>query len=63
MAPLLLIECKKGDEEAEGQVMGYNHFIGAPFVAVARKGAAYLIHPERLDFIPSYPQLMEKICP
>src|SRR5690242_1968972 len=34
--PLLLIECKEGklSESAINQVLGYNHFVEAPFVAV-----------------------------
>ncbi len=60
--PLLLIECKEGDVTAadEQQVLGYNHYIQAPFVAVAGKDGARLIFPQRVPFIPSYPQLMER---
>ncbi|GAB5411984.1 MAG: hypothetical protein ChlgKO_10980 [Chlamydiales bacterium] len=41
LVPLLLIECKaiKADRKALEQVMGYNHFVGAPFVAVVSKEA------------------------
>lgn len=63
LIPLLLIECKKGQEEAEAQVMGYNHFVQAAFVAIAQGEEVTLIHPHRCSFIPSYAQLLERICP
>lgn len=39
LEPLLLVECKaiKADRKALEQVMGYNHFVGAPFVAVVSR--------------------------
>jgi hypothetical protein len=38
--PLLLVECKKEDgsiEEAKRQVIGYNHYVKAYFIAVANE--------------------------
>jgi hypothetical protein len=60
--PLLLIECKEGEAggEAIAQAMGYNHFVQAPYVAVAGRGGTQLVHPQRLPFLPSYAQLLEK---
>ena len=42
--PLLLIECKADgfSTKAQRQLMGYNHFIRAPFVALAHRGGIYL---------------------
>lgn len=65
LVPLLLLECKavRLKQAALQQVAGYNHYIGAPFIAVANaehffmgwrdlKGASHTI-----DFLPSYAQL------
>jgi len=61
--PLLLIECKRGraDKNAKAQVMGYNHFLQAPFVAIAGEKQICLVHPEELSFLPPYSQLMERV--
>lgn len=63
--PLLLIECKEGKskEGAEPQVLGYNHFVQAPYVAVANEIGVNLIYPEFLSFLPTYKQLIDHICP
>ncbi|MDX8431236.1 MAG: type I restriction enzyme HsdR N-terminal domain-containing protein [Candidatus Algichlamydia australiensis] len=41
LLPLLLVECKAehADRKAIEQLMGYNHYVGAPFVAVVSKTA------------------------
>ncbi|MBS0629920.1 MAG: type I restriction enzyme HsdR N-terminal domain-containing protein [Verrucomicrobia bacterium] len=62
--PLLVIECKEGQvgDEAREQVLGYNHFIQANFVAIAGENCVELVYPEHLCFLPSYSQLMEYLC-
>ncbi len=62
--PLLLIECKEGrvGEEAASQVLGYNHFVQAHYVAIAGETEVLLIHPQKVSFLPSYPELMERVC-
>lgn len=62
--PLLLIECKEGNlkEEAATQAVGYNHFVGAPYIALAGEGMVRLIHPQKLSFLPSYHELLEHAC-
>lgn len=60
--PLLLVECKEGDQDAEPQVLGYNSFIKAPFVAIARENEVHLLYPEKLPFLPPYSQLMEQVA-
>lgn len=62
--PLLLIECKEGDagQDALEQALGYNHYVQAPYVALAGKTGAFLIHPERISFLPKYAELVEMAC-
>lgn len=62
LAPLLLIECKEGDwsKEAEAQALGYNHYVRAHFVALAGKKRVELIYPERVPFLPTYSELLER---
>lgn len=62
--PLLLIECKEGDlsQDASEQALGYNHYVQAPYVALAGKAGAFLIHPERISFLPKYSELVEMAC-
>ena len=62
--PLLLIECKEGrwNEGAKDQVLGYNHFVGALYVALSGENLVELIHPQSLSFLPPYSQLLENIC-
>lgn len=66
--PLLLIECKQGaiDEGAMDQVLGYNHFIQAYFVAVANDVELRLGHYNSdlknydfISFLPTYHQLID----
>lgn len=63
LAPLLLIECKEGEfgDDAKAQVIGYNHYIQAPFVALAGLGKIELIHPVEVSFLPTYSQLVERL--
>ena len=62
--PLLLIECKEGklSESAKEQALGYNHFVGAVYVALAGENQLELVHPVAVPFLPHYSQLMERIC-
>lgn len=62
--PLLLIECKeKGiGKTAADQVLGYNHFVRAAYVAIAGKDCVKLIYPQKLDFLPKYSELLEHVC-
>ncbi|HSX03994.1 MAG TPA: type I restriction enzyme HsdR N-terminal domain-containing protein [Rhabdochlamydiaceae bacterium] len=61
--PLLLIECKEGKVEngAIEQALGYNHYVQASYVAVAGSDGIQLVHPQKVPFLPSYPQLIEKL--
>ena len=61
--PLLLIECKEGllNSDAEQQVLGYNHFVQAPYVALANERGPELIFPKRLDYLPSFSQLIAQL--
>lgn len=63
--PLLLIECKedKITPMAKSQVLGYNHYVQAFFVAIAGKNAIQLIYPQELDFLPHYDEMLEVTCP
>lgn len=70
--PLLLIECKECPsmaEEAKQQVIGYNYFIKACFVAVAYpNGAEWGYYDSKMQtykfssVIPSYPRLMQAVA-
>lgn len=59
LSVLLLIECKEGriTDEAAKQALGYNYFVGAPFVALAGMDGVQLIYPQKLPFLPSYQEL------
>ncbi len=66
--PLLLLECKQGtlSEDALNQVIGYNHFIKAPFVAAVNLSEVQLRVYDRTEnqyifcsFLPSYKELMQ----
>ncbi len=61
--PLLLVECKEGkvSREAIEQALGYNHYVKAPYIAVAGSDGVQLIHPQKVLFLPSYHQLLEKL--
>lgn len=66
LAPLLIVECKESaslEEKAWQQVLGYNHFVGAPFLAVAHPEGVRIGYssPQGLCFLsglPSYSQLL-----
>lgn len=70
--PLLLIECKECPslaKEAKQQVIGYNYFIKACFVAVAYpNGAEWGYYDSKMQtykfssFIPSYQRLMQAVA-
>ena len=63
--PLLLIECKRGkaSKKALDQLIGYNYFVKAPFIAVAdseeiiTKSCTRQDSPDR-RFIPMYQDLL-----
>jgi hypothetical protein len=68
--PLLLVECKKGDldQKAIDQLLGYNHFVKAYFVALAnlqQRCLGYynktLQKYEFISFFPSFEQLINII--
>ncbi len=64
LIPLLIVECKAVDlsPRVEAQVLGYNYFIGAPFVAIVSKVGAKTFWQEAggiksVFFLPSYEQI------
>ncbi len=66
LLPLLILECKAENLglRAEQQVLGYNYFICAPFVAIASQKGAKLFWQEEsvmksVPFLPSYEQLLQ----
>lgn len=61
--PLLLIECKAGEMgfDAEQQALGYNHYVQAPYVALANQAGPQLIFPQKVPFLPAYHQLIERL--
>ena len=68
LIPLLLVECKaeKIDESASAQALGYNGFVGAPFVCLVNGSRAKTIWMEQgrmasVDFLPPYAQLLGKL--
>lgn len=70
--PLLMIECKATDLSAKAidQVKGYNHYVNAPFIAVANSSEiksfwfnAKEKRYESINFLPSYKQLIEAVKP
>lgn len=67
--PLLLIECKERGltQAAREQVIGYNHFVGAPYIGIAaQEGIEIGRFDSRSDnfrfisYIPSYLSLVEE---
>lgn len=61
--PLLLVECKAGklSQKAAHQAMGYNYYLGAPFVCLVGEdelqfGSASL---EKVDTLPTYSELIQ----
>jgi len=69
--PLLLIECKAVplDEGSFRQVVGYNYFIRAPFIAVANADELMLGWRDpsgelmSIPYLPSYEELITVISP
>jgi len=69
LKPLLMVECKaiKLDHKALEQVAGYNHFVGAYFMAIANEKEFVLFWKnssgkfEKIDFLPNYLQLVSSI--
>ena len=66
--PLLLIECKQEKEKkgALDQLMGYNHFVKAAFIAVASAEEILFGYSEKdsyrfISFIPAYSELVKAI--
>jgi hypothetical protein len=69
LKPLLLVECKAVvlTTEAENQLFGYNLQIGAPFLCLVNDAEIKTIWQEQnsmrsISFLPSYSQLIEKVC-
>ncbi|HEY5259230.1 MAG TPA: type I restriction enzyme HsdR N-terminal domain-containing protein [Rhabdochlamydiaceae bacterium] len=61
--PLLLIECKQEalNAKALDQVMGYNYYVGAPFVAVVN--GTHIVMNQGLSTLPSYQELIRRVNP
>lgn len=67
--PLLLVECKESISlvsEAKRQMMGYNFFLKAPFLALAYpEGEEFWFEGTEgwrsLSYLPSYPQLVASV--
>lgn len=67
LRPLLVIECKESEtlaDKAWQQVLGYNHFIGAKFLAVAHPKGELFGYPASLGFsslpyLPAYSDLVK----
>jgi hypothetical protein len=64
--PLLLVECKQYDltDRHFEQLLGYNHYVGAPFVAlINEREIRFRYETEKktvyLSFLPLYSQLLE----
>ena len=72
LTPLLLIECKRGGvgPSALDQVIGYNAFVNAPFIAVAGRNEVYLgaFDPVQKKYLlkrhlPTYQELITWLKP
>jgi len=65
--PLLMIECKEGElsDAAIDQVIGYNHHVGAYFVAVANLEEMRFFDAQRKCYsaLPSFMELMQWFKP
>lgn len=60
--PLLLIECKQAEltDEALDQVIGYNHYVKAPYVAIVNGSDIRFLHGQsELSRLPSFLELVE----
>lgn len=74
LVPLLLIECKAGPFTARGwrQLLGYQHHIGAPFIALVTKTGCYFhalsaesskTQPVCLNMLPRCDSLLSMLRP
>lgn len=71
LSPLLLIECKAvplGSKELR-QVIGYNHFLKAPFIALTNQSEKklgwfdpLLLDYKFIDYFPTYSELINSLC-
>lgn len=64
VVPLLLIECKEGllSEEALHQVISYNFYVKAPYVALVNQSQVRFRYQQvELARLPPYAELMEKL--
>ncbi len=62
--PLLLMECKESllSQEALEQVISYNFYVKAPYVALVNQSQVrFRYQQEELARLPSYQELMEKL--
>lgn len=60
LKPLLLIECKKRlSQEAMDQVLAYNQFVQAPYVAIVdRSQIRFRFADHEVDYLPMYDELI-----
>lgn len=67
LVPLLIIECKAVPitQKSLSQVLGYNHFIQAPFIGIANREKFYLTWYNKkekqyqyIDYLPCYQKLI-----
>ena len=60
LKPLLLIECKKRlSQEAMDQVLAYNQFVQAPYVAIVdRSQIRFRFADREVDYLPMYDELI-----
>lgn len=58
--PLLLIECKQQlSQEAMDQVVAYNQFVKAPYVAIVDRNQILLhLKDRQIDYLPRYDELV-----
>jgi len=65
LVPLLLVECKEEllNEAAKNQVLGYNAFVQARFVALANAKGVWLLLPqgEMIAGLPRYGELLQAV--
>jgi hypothetical protein len=65
--PMLMIECKDGEltDAAIDQVIGYNHHVGAYFVAVANLEEVRVLNVQGKHYpvLPSFMELMKWVKP
>ncbi len=67
LSPLLLIECKQHvlTDQARAQLLGYNHFVKAPFVALVNAQETLFGYEtgewRYLSFIPTYEALLRVV--